>query len=96
MCLILDLKLETKNNISSTEAPSTSEDDSNLDMGKLTFASETEESHRESLDAYKQATANAVTAGPQIIIDPPGGLSATSETEIRTDDESSKLKFMLN
>ena len=88
---ISDLKLSENK---SQDLPSTSEDDSNLEMGKLTFASETAEVERESLDAYKQVTANA-KAAPQIVIEPPSANSAGNETEIRhSEEESMKQSFL--
>lgn len=69
-----------------SDTPSTSEGDSNLETSR--FASETLESERESLNAYKQATANAKGA-PQIVIDPPGIQGHGDADAIRTDDEQS-------
>lgn len=87
----LDLKqnvVQTQSN--STETPATaSEADSNLETSR--FASETVESERESLNAYKQATANAKTA-PQIVIDPPGIQGHGENHNIRAKEEQSKIK----
>lgn len=69
-----------------TDAPSVSESDSNLETSR--FASETLESERESLNAYKQATANAKSA-PQIVIDPPGIQGHGDADTIRTEEEQS-------
>ncbi|KAJ9598878.1 hypothetical protein L9F63_026588 [Diploptera punctata] len=57
----------------------------NLDTSR--FASETAESERDSLAAYKEATANA-TKAPQIVIEPPviGGHSDPSKTSLNEDD----------
>lgn len=79
--------MQAQSNLS--EAPSTSEGDSNLETSR--FASETVESERESLNAYKQATANAKTA-PQIVIDPPGIQGHGDADNIRTEEEQSKPK----
>lgn len=61
------------------------------------FASETLESERESLNAYKQATANA-KAAPQIVIDPPGlqGHGDSDKDVIRTDEEQSMPVNQIN
>ncbi|XP_029668535.1 constitutive coactivator of PPAR-gamma-like protein 1 homolog [Formica exsecta] len=77
---------QTQSNLSDT--PSASEGDSNLETSR--FASETLESERESLNAYKQATANA-KAAPQIVIDPPGlqGHGDSDRDAIRTEEEQS-------
>ncbi|XP_032680714.1 constitutive coactivator of PPAR-gamma-like protein 1 homolog [Odontomachus brunneus] len=69
-----------------TDTPSVSESDSNLETSR--FASETLESERESLNAYKQATANAKSA-PQIVIDPPGIQGHGDADPIRTEEEQS-------
>jgi len=76
--------LQTQSNLS--DVPSASEGDSNLETSR--FASETLESERESLNAYKQATANA-KAAPQIIIDPPGIQGHGDADTIRTEEEQS-------
>ncbi|XP_076684098.1 constitutive coactivator of PPAR-gamma-like protein 1 homolog isoform X1 [Andrena cerasifolii] len=83
-------KLDTKQNVQAqsnlSEAPSTSETDANLETSR--FASETVESERESLNAYKQATANAKSA-PQIVIDPPGIQGHGDADNVRTEEEQS-------
>lgn len=68
----------------STDAPSVSEGD--LETSR--FASETLESERESLNAYKQATANAKSA-PQIVIDPPGIQGHGDTDTVRVEEEQS-------
>ncbi|XP_043280498.1 constitutive coactivator of PPAR-gamma-like protein 1 homolog isoform X2 [Venturia canescens] len=59
--------------VPATDPPETSatipEQDATMETSR--FASETLESEQESLNAYKQATANAKVA-PQIVIEPPG------------------------
>lgn len=80
-------KLDSKQSVQQSnlsETPSTSEVDSNLETSR--FASETVESERESLNAYKQATANAKSA-PQIVIDPPGIQGHGDTDNIRTEEE---------
>ncbi|XP_033337606.1 constitutive coactivator of PPAR-gamma-like protein 1 homolog [Megalopta genalis] len=83
------LKLDSKQNTiqtptsNSIETPVTSDADTNLETSK--FASETVESERESLNAYKQATANAKSA-PQIVIDPPGIQGHGDADNIRVDE----------
>ncbi|XP_046419982.1 constitutive coactivator of PPAR-gamma-like protein 1 homolog isoform X1 [Neodiprion fabricii] len=82
-------KSESKQNIpvqkNIAEVPSTtSEDDANLETSR--FASETLESERDSLQAYKQATANA-QAAPQIVIEPPGIQGHGDADNNRTDEE---------
>ncbi|XP_015592341.1 constitutive coactivator of PPAR-gamma-like protein 1 homolog isoform X2 [Cephus cinctus] len=67
-----------------TEPPPTSEEDTNLETSR--FASETVESERESLNAYKQATANAKIA-PQIVIEPPGIQGHGDADNTRTEEE---------
>ncbi|KOC61607.1 Constitutive coactivator of PPAR-gamma-like protein 1 like protein [Habropoda laboriosa] len=83
-------KLDSKQNVQQqsnlSETPSTSEADTNLETSR--FASETVESERESLNAYKQATANAKSA-PQIVIDPPGIQGHGDADNIRTEEEQS-------
>ncbi|XP_031829961.2 constitutive coactivator of PPAR-gamma-like protein 1 homolog [Nomia melanderi] len=85
-------KLDSKQNVvqtqsNSTETPATaSEADSNLETSR--FASETVESERESLNAYKQATANAKSA-PQIVIDPPGIQGHGENHNVRAKEEQS-------
>ncbi|XP_034185251.1 constitutive coactivator of PPAR-gamma-like protein 1 homolog isoform X1 [Osmia lignaria lignaria] len=83
-------KIDSKQNVQQqsnlSETPSTSEVDSNLETSR--FASETVESERESLNAYKQATANAKSA-PQIVIDPPGLQGHGDADNIRSEDEQS-------
>lgn len=69
-----------------SDTPSASDGDSNLETSR--FASETLESERESLNAYKQATANAKVA-PQIVIDPPGIQGHGDADVIRTEEEQS-------
>ncbi|XP_020294477.1 constitutive coactivator of PPAR-gamma-like protein 1 homolog isoform X2 [Pseudomyrmex gracilis] len=67
------------------DADATSESDANLETSR--FASETLERERESLNAYKQATANAKSA-PQIVIEPPGIPQVHGDVDnIRTEDE---------
>ncbi|XP_012257994.2 constitutive coactivator of PPAR-gamma-like protein 1 homolog isoform X2 [Athalia rosae] len=68
----------------STEPTPTSEDESNLETSR--FASETVERERDSLQAYKQATANA-TAAPQIVIEPPGIQGNGDADNSRAEDE---------
>lgn len=82
----LDSKPSTQTQSSLSETPSVSEGDSNLETSR--FASETLESERESLNAYKQATANAKGA-PQIVIDPPGIQGHGDADAIRTEEEQS-------
>ncbi|KAG5307878.1 F120A protein, partial [Acromyrmex insinuator] len=82
----LDSKPSTQTQSSLSDTPSVSEGDSNLETSR--FASETLESERESLNAYKQATANAKTA-PQIVIDPPGIQGHGDADAIRTEEEQS-------
>lgn len=55
-------------NVNSSDVASNLETDTKIETSR--FASETLESERESLNAYKQATANA-TSAPQIVIDSP-------------------------
>ncbi|KAL2747304.1 constitutive coactivator of PPAR-gamma-like protein 1 [Vespula maculifrons] len=76
--------LQTQSNLS--DGPSTSEGDSSLETSR--FASETLESERESLNAYKQATANAKSA-PQIVIDPPGIQGHGDADNARSEEEQS-------
>ncbi|KAL2731377.1 constitutive coactivator of PPAR-gamma-like protein 1 [Vespula squamosa] len=76
--------LQTQSNLS--DGPSTSEGDSSLETAR--FASETLESERESLNAYKQATANAKSA-PQIVIDPPGIQGHGDADNARSEEEQS-------
>ncbi|KAI4479427.1 PREDICTED: constitutive coactivator of PPAR-gamma-like protein 1 homolog isoform X1 [Polistes canadensis] len=76
--------LQTQSNLS--DGPSTSEGDSSLETSR--FASETLESERESLNAYKQATANAKSA-PQIVIDPPGIQGHGDTDNARSEEEQS-------
>ncbi|KZC14572.1 PREDICTED: constitutive coactivator of PPAR-gamma-like protein 1 homolog isoform X2 [Dufourea novaeangliae] len=76
--------VQTPSNVS--ETPTTSEADTNLETSR--FASETVESERESLNAYKQATANAKSA-PQIVIDPPGIQGHGDAVHIKTEEEQS-------
>lgn len=89
-------KSESKQNLpvqkNVAEAPSTSEDG---DAGTETsrFASETVESERDSLQAYKQATANAKTA-PQIVIEPPGIQGHGDADNSRAEDDQSACTFM--
>ncbi|KAF4518510.1 hypothetical protein B566_EDAN009710 [Ephemera danica] len=47
----------------------------------LKFASETAESERDSLAAYKEATANSTQLNPEIVVEPPGAMGETSETD---------------
>lgn len=82
----MDSKPSTQTSSNLSDTPSASEGDSNLETSR--FASETLESERESLNAYKQATANAKTA-PQIVIDPPGIQGHGDADAIRTDEEQS-------
>ncbi|XP_012135651.1 constitutive coactivator of PPAR-gamma-like protein 1 homolog isoform X2 [Megachile rotundata] len=81
-----DSKQNVQQQSNLSETPSTSEVDSNLETSR--FASETVESERESLNAYKQATANAKSA-PQIVIDPPGLQGHGDTDNIRTEEEQS-------
>ncbi|XP_076168865.1 constitutive coactivator of PPAR-gamma-like protein 1 homolog [Ptiloglossa arizonensis] len=76
--------VQTQSNLS--ETPSTSEVDSNLETSR--FASETVESERESLSAYKKATANAKSA-PRIVIDPPGIQGHEDANNVRAEEEQS-------
>ncbi|XP_063230763.1 constitutive coactivator of PPAR-gamma-like protein 1 homolog isoform X2 [Bacillus rossius redtenbacheri] len=55
------------------------ENSEELDTSK--FASETKEVERDSLALYKEATAHAAAAAPQIVIDPPTGKSASSTAD---------------
>lgn len=80
--------VQTQSNLS--ETPSTSEVDSNLETSR--FASETVESERESLSAYKKATANAKSA-PRIVIDPPGIQGHEDANNVRAEEEQSKIKL---
>ncbi|XP_006619417.1 constitutive coactivator of PPAR-gamma-like protein 1 [Apis dorsata] len=80
----LDSKQSVQQQSNLSETPSTSEAESNLETSR--FASETVESERESLNAYKQATANAKSA-PQIVIDPPGIQGHGDADNIRTEEE---------
>lgn len=73
-----------------SDGPSTSEGDSSLETSR--FASETLESERESLNAYKQATANAKSA-PQIVIDPPGIQGHGDADNARSEEEQSEYQF---
>jgi hypothetical protein len=57
-------------------------------METLRFASETAESEQESLNAYKEATANA-KAAPQIIIEPPGLQGHGDADNVRLEDDHS-------
>ncbi|XP_077277056.1 constitutive coactivator of PPAR-gamma-like protein 1 homolog isoform X2 [Temnothorax americanus] len=82
----LDSKPSTQTQSNLSDIPSGSEGDSTLETSR--FASETLESERESLNAYKQATANAKTA-PQIVIDPPGIQGHGDVDAIRTEEEQS-------
>ncbi|XP_011631086.1 constitutive coactivator of PPAR-gamma-like protein 1 homolog [Pogonomyrmex barbatus] len=81
----LDSKSSTQIQSNLSDIPSATEG-SNLETSR--FASETLESERESLNAYKQATANAKTA-PQIVIDPPGIQSHGDVDAIRAEEEQS-------
>ncbi|XP_023290727.1 constitutive coactivator of PPAR-gamma-like protein 1 homolog isoform X2 [Orussus abietinus] len=80
----IDSKQSSQTEVNSTDAPTTSEGDANLETSR--FASETIESERESLNAYKQATANAKTA-PQIVIEPPGIQGHGDADSARTEEE---------
>ncbi|XP_050453694.1 constitutive coactivator of PPAR-gamma-like protein 1 homolog isoform X1 [Cataglyphis hispanica] len=82
----LDSKPSSQAQSNLSDTPSASEGESNLETSR--FASETLESERESLNAYKQATANA-KAAPQIVIDPPGlqGHGDSDRDAIRTEEE---------
>ncbi|KAG7214073.1 hypothetical protein KM043_001438 [Ampulex compressa] len=68
------------------DTPTTSEANSTLETSR--FASETLESERESLNAYKQATANAKSA-PQIVIEPPRIQGHGDADSNRTEEEHS-------
>lgn len=91
----LDSKPSSQAQSNLSDTPSASEGDSNLETSR--FASETLESERESLNAYKQATANA-KAAPQIVIDPPGlqGHGDSDKDAIRTEDEQSMPVKQIN
>lgn len=84
----MDSKPSTQTQLNLSDTPSASEGDSTLETSR--FASETLESERESLNAYKQATANAKTA-PQIVIDPPGIQGHGDADAIRAEEEQSML-----
>lgn len=80
----MDSKSGTQSN--SSEIPSAADED--LDMTR--FATDTIESEQESLNAYKQATANATNAPPQIVIEPPIISSQGNIDNSRVDEEPSK------
>lgn len=82
----IDSKTSVQTQSNQSDVPSVSEGDSNLETSR--FASETLESERESLNAYKQATANA-KAAPQIVIDPPGIQGHGDADTVRTEEEQS-------
>lgn len=83
--------------VQSTNPPevpaATPEEDANLEPSR--FASETLESEQESLNAYKQATANA-KAAPQIVIEPPGAQGHGDADNAKSEEEQSKqIMFFL-
>lgn len=82
----IDSKPSAQAQSNQSDAPSASESDSNMETSR--FASETVESERESLNAYKQATANA-KAAPQIVIDPPAIQGHGDADTVRTEEEQS-------
>ncbi|XP_011495096.1 PREDICTED: constitutive coactivator of PPAR-gamma-like protein 1 homolog [Ceratosolen solmsi marchali] len=67
-----------------SDLASTNDNDTNMETSR--FASETEESEQESLNAYKEATANAKST-PQIIIEPPGLQGHGDADNIRLEDD---------
>ncbi|XP_066596135.1 constitutive coactivator of PPAR-gamma-like protein 1 homolog [Prorops nasuta] len=81
-----ELKETTQVQSKSSESTCISESEANMEASK--FASETVESERESLNAYKQATANAKSA-PQIVIDPPGIQGHGDVDNSRSEEEQS-------
>ncbi|XP_011330413.1 constitutive coactivator of PPAR-gamma-like protein 1 homolog isoform X2 [Ooceraea biroi] len=89
----LDSKSSSQTQSNLSDVPSASEGDSNLETSR--FASETLESERESLNAYKQATANA-KAAPQIIIDPPGIQGHGDADTLRAEEEQSDMQAIIN
>ncbi|XP_012218409.1 constitutive coactivator of PPAR-gamma-like protein 1 homolog isoform X2 [Linepithema humile] len=76
-----------------SDASPASDGDSSLETSR--FASETLESERESLNAYKQATANA-KAAPQIVIDPPGIQGHGDADTIRIEEEQQNDGHAIN
>ncbi|XP_031778257.1 constitutive coactivator of PPAR-gamma-like protein 1 homolog isoform X1 [Nasonia vitripennis] len=80
-----------------SDVPSTTEDET-TNMSTSRFASETAESEQESLNVYKEATANA-KAAPQIVIEPPAsGVqgSADDANNSRTEEEQSNGHSTVN
>ena len=80
----LDCIQNDQNQLSASDLPSATEEESNLQTSR--FASETAESEQESLNAYKEATANAKTA-PQIIIEPPNLQGHGDADNIRLEED---------
>ena len=80
--------------VQSTSPPETpaviTDDDGNLEPSR--FASETVESEQESLNAYKQATANAKIA-PQIIIEAAGSSGQSDADSSKTEEERCKNRI---
>ncbi|XP_058791366.1 constitutive coactivator of PPAR-gamma-like protein 1 homolog isoform X2 [Phymastichus coffea] len=62
----------------------TNEEKTNMEMAR--FASETAESEQESLNAYKEATANA-TKAPEIVVEPPGVLNQGDTETTRPEED---------
>lgn len=57
-------------------------------MEMARFASETAESEQESLNAYKEATANA-TKAPEIVVEPPGSQNQGDTENVRSEEDQS-------
>ncbi|KAJ8666833.1 hypothetical protein QAD02_008495 [Eretmocerus hayati] len=74
-----------QNGASQSNAPSTTGDESN-NLITSGFASETAESEQESLNAYKEATANAATS-PQLVIEPSNFQTQGDSDIVHADEE---------
>ena len=89
---VLEYKIDPKQNAqaqsNSSDAGASLEDDSNLEM--TGFASETAESERETLKAYKEATASVTAPAPEIVIEPPGIQGHGDADNARVEEEQSK------